>query len=59
MKYEIAWSDKHNCTNTKGHSFSPVSKEEKDEIIKEHPRFGYMMWAIWKCSNCGKITQSM
>jgi len=59
MKYELAYSNRHNCTNPSGHCFYPVTKEERKEIINEHPGFGRTIVAIWKCSHCGKVMQSM
>lgn len=58
MKYEIAWSNRHNCTNKSDHRFGLASKEQRAEIIKEHPKFDNSI-AIWICYHCGKIIQSM
>ena len=57
FKYELAFSDRHNCTDPSGHKFVFIKdKEKREEIRKEHPR---MVIALWECRNCGKITQSM
>ena len=57
MKYELAFSNIHNCTNKGDHLFIFIKdKEEKKAIRKEHPK---LKCALWKCSFCGKIKESM
>jgi len=57
MKYEIAISNQHNCTNKNGHVFSFIKDKEKiKEIREEYPK---MIYPLWECAHCGKITQSM
>ncbi len=56
MKYESAWSNRHNCSNKNGHLFRFASKKEHIEIRKQHPK---MKIALWICHFCNKVTQSM
>ena len=58
-KYELAWSNRHNCTNPNDHQFRPTNKNEREEIIKQHPGFGRSCWMIWICVHCNKVTQGM
>jgi len=57
MKYELAYSNRHNCTNPNDHVFSFIKDKEKiKEIRKDHPG---LVYALWECVHCGKIKQSM
>lgn len=57
VKYEKAWSDRHNCKDHRGHIFQIINDQEKvKEIRKQFPQ---MTVALWECSRCGKITESM
>lgn len=58
MKYEIAWYNRHNCTDKKGHIFGMPTKEQRKEILEERPKFNNGV-AIWICVFCNKICQSM
>jgi hypothetical protein len=56
MKYELAYSNRHNCIHPKGHCFKLIQDKQKIKAIrKEHPK---MIYALWECYYCKKITQS-
>ena len=56
MKYELAYSNRHNCTDKRGHLFRIAKNEEAVEIRKEYSN---LICAVWICRRCGKVTQSI
>ena len=57
MKYKLAYSRGHNCDDTRGHIFQLVNDDRDIKAIREqHPK---LTAALWECTRCGKVKESM
>lgn len=58
MKYTLAIDPQpHNCSDPKGHGYELV--QERDEINKIRKQYPKLQLALWRCSKCGKVKESM
>lgn len=58
MKYTLAIDiPTHNCSDTTGHGYVILrNKEAIKGIRKQYPK---LTLALWRCSKCGKVKESM